>query len=39
MIKAFLYERFKGYDNAVLWLEQVITLVGTNASGKRNFSN
>lgn len=36
MIKAFLYERFKGYENAILWLEQVTTLVGTNASGKSN---
>lgn len=36
MIKAFLFEKFKGYDKAVLWLEQITTLVGTNASGKSN---
>lgn len=36
MIKAFLYERFKGFDSSVLWLEQVTTLVGTNAAGKSN---
>ena len=36
MIKAFLFEKFKGYDKAILWLEQITTLVGTNASGKSN---
>lgn len=36
MIKGFLFEQFKGYDKAVLWLEQVTTLIGTNASGKSN---
>lgn len=36
MIKAFIFEKFKGYDRAVLWLEQVTTLIGSNASGKSN---
>ncbi len=36
MIKGFIFEKFKGYDNTVLWLEQITTLVGTNASGKSN---
>lgn len=36
MIKAFIYENFKGYDKAVLWLEQITTLIGSNASGKSN---
>ena len=36
MIKGFIFEGFKGYDKAVLWLEQVTTLIGSNASGKSN---
>lgn len=36
MIKGFIYERFKGFEKTVLWLEQVTTLIGTNASGKSN---
>lgn len=36
MIKAFIFEKFKGYDRAFLWLEQVTTLIGSNASGKSN---
>lgn len=36
MIKSFIFENFKGYDRAVLWLEQVTTLIGSNASGKSN---
>lgn len=36
MIKSFIFERFKGYDRAVLWLEQITTLIGSNASGKSN---
>lgn len=36
MIKSFIFEKFKGYDKAVLWLEQVTTLIGSNASGKSN---
>lgn len=36
MIKSFIFEKFKGYDNAVLWLEQITTLIGSNASGKSN---
>lgn len=36
MIKSFIYENFKGYDKAVLWLEQITTLIGSNASGKSN---
>ena len=36
MIKSFIFEKFKGYDRAVLWLEQVTTLIGSNASGKSN---
>lgn len=36
MLKGFIFEQFKGYDKAVLWLEQVTTLIGTNASGKSN---
>lgn len=36
MIKSFIFEGFKGYDRTVLWLEQVTTLIGSNASGKSN---
>ena len=36
MIKSFIFENFKGFDKAVLWLEQVTTLIGSNASGKSN---
>lgn len=36
MIKSFIFEKFKGYDRAVLWLEQITTLIGSNASGKSN---
>jgi AAA15 family ATPase/GTPase len=36
MIKSFIFEKFKGYERAVLWLEQVTTLIGSNASGKSN---
>ena len=36
MIKSFIFEKFKGYDRAILWLEQVTTLIGSNASGKSN---
>ena len=36
MIKGFLFERFKGFDKTVLWLEQITTLIGSNASGKSN---
>lgn len=36
MIKSFIFERFKGYDRAVLWMEQITTLIGSNASGKSN---
>lgn len=36
MIKSFIFENFKGYDRAVLWLEQITTLIGSNASGKSN---
>lgn len=36
MIKAFIFEKFKSFDRAVLWLEQMTTLIGSNASGKSN---
>ena len=36
MIKAFLFEKLKGFDKTVLWMEQVTTLIGSNASGKSN---
>lgn len=36
MIKSFIFEKFKGYERAVLWLEQITTLIGSNASGKSN---
>lgn len=36
MIKSFIFEKFKGFDRAVLWLEQITTLIGSNASGKSN---
>lgn len=36
MIKSFIYEKFKGFERAVLWLEQITTLIGSNASGKSN---
>ena len=36
MIKSFIFEKFKGYERAVLWLEQITTLLGSNASGKSN---
>lgn len=36
VIKSFIFEKFKGYERAVLWLEQVTTLIGSNASGKSN---
>lgn len=36
MIKSFIFEKFKGYDRSVLWLEQITTLIGSNASGKSN---
>ena len=36
MIKPFIFEKFKGYERAVLWLEQITTLIGSNASGKSN---
>lgn len=36
VIKSFIFEKFKGYDRAVLWLEQITTLIGSNASGKSN---
>ncbi len=36
VIKSFIFEKFKGFDRAVLWLEQVTTLIGSNASGKSN---
>ena len=36
MIKSFIFEKFKGFDKDVLWLEQVTTLIGSNASGKSN---
>ena len=36
VIKSFIFEKFKGFERAVLWLEQVTTLIGSNASGKSN---
>lgn len=36
MIKSFLFEKFKGYERAILWLEQITMLIGSNASGKSN---
>ncbi len=36
MIKSFIFEKFKGFERAVLWIEQITTLIGTNASGKSN---
>lgn len=36
MLKAFMYEKFKSFDKAILWLEQLTTMIGTNASGKSN---
>ncbi len=36
MIKSFIFEKFKGYERAILWLEQITTLIGSNASGKSN---
>lgn len=36
MIKSFIYEKFKGFERAVLWIEQITTLIGSNASGKSN---
>lgn len=36
MIKSFIFEKFKGFEKTVLWLEQVTTLIGSNASGKSN---
>ena len=36
MIKSFIFEKFKSYERAVLWLEQITTLIGSNASGKSN---
>ena len=36
MIKGFIFEKFKGYERSVLWLEQITTLIGSNASGKSN---
>ena len=36
MIKGFLYEDFKGFQRAELFLEDISILIGTNASGKSN---
>lgn len=36
VIKSFIFEKFKGYERAVLWIEQITTLIGSNASGKSN---
>lgn len=36
MTKSFFFEKFKGYGRSVLWLEQITTLIGSNASGKSN---
>ncbi len=36
MIKGFLFEDFKGFQKAELFLEDISILIGTNASGKSN---
>lgn len=36
MIKGFLFEDFKGFQRAELFLEDISILIGTNASGKSN---
>lgn len=36
MIKGFVFEDFKSFQKAELFLEDITTLIGTNASGKSN---
>ena len=36
MIKGFLFENFKGFQKAELFLEDISILIGANASGKSN---
>lgn len=36
VIKSFLFENFKSFEKAELYLEDFTTLIGTNASGKSN---
>lgn len=36
MIKAFIFENFKGFEKAELYLEDTTILIGANASGKSN---
>lgn len=36
MIKSFIFDNFKSFDKAVLNIEKITTLIGTNASGKSN---
>ena len=36
MIKSFIFENFKSFEKAELNIESLMTLIGTNASGKSN---
>lgn len=36
MIKSFIFENFKSFEKAVLNVESLTTLIGTNSSGKSN---
>lgn len=36
MIKSFIFENFKSFEKAELFLEDFTTLIGTNSSGKSN---
>ena len=36
MIKSFYFTDFKSFSNSTLHIEDVTTLIGTNASGKSN---
>lgn len=36
MIKSFLFENFKSFEKAILELEDLTILIGTNAAGKTN---
>lgn len=36
MIKSFIFENFKSFEKAELYMEDFTTLVGTNSSGKSN---
>lgn len=36
MLITFIFDRFKSFDNEILWLEQITTMIGRNASGKSN---